>query len=45
VVEGKGDPTKDVLVEVFRDGEVLVKHTLAEIRARAAVGLDAPGQC
>jgi len=35
--EGKGDPAKDILVEVFRDGEVLVHHTLAQVRERAAV--------
>lgn len=44
VVEGKGDPAKDLLVEVFRDGEVLVQHTLAEIRERAAIGLDSVAQ-
>jgi nicotinamide phosphoribosyltransferase len=37
VVEGKGDPAKDILVEVFRNGEVLVQHTLAQVRERAAV--------
>merc|ERR1712166_75897 len=37
VTEGKGDPAKDALVEVFRDGEVLVSHTLAQVRERAAV--------
>jgi len=44
VVEGKGDPAKDLLVEVFRDGEVLIQHTLAEIKERAAIGLDSIAQ-
>lgn len=35
VSEGKGDPAKDVLVEVFRDGELLVDYTFDEIRLRA----------
>jgi nicotinamide phosphoribosyltransferase len=37
VTEGKGDPAKDCLVEVFRDGVLLVDQTLAEIRARAEI--------
>jgi nicotinamide phosphoribosyltransferase len=37
VVEGKGDAAKDILVEVFRNGEVLVQHTLTQVRERAAV--------
>ena len=37
VTEGKGDPTKDVLVEVFRDGFLLVDQTCEEIRVRAAI--------
>jgi len=35
VTEGKGDPSKDVLVEVFRDGKLIVDDTFAQIRARA----------
>jgi nicotinamide phosphoribosyltransferase len=37
VTEGKGDPSKDVLVEVFRDGFLLVDQTCEEIRKRAAI--------
>jgi len=39
VADGKGDPAKDVLVEVFRDGKILVNYTFDEIRKRA----DLPG--
>jgi len=35
--EGTGDASKDILVEVFRDGQVVKEHTFAEIRARAAL--------
>lgn len=35
--EGKGDPTKDVLVEVFRNGHLLIDQTFADIRARASI--------
>jgi len=35
VSDGKGDPGKDVLIEVFRDGVLLVDHTFDEIRLRA----------
>merc|ERR1712217_311005 len=35
VCEGKGDPKLDHLVEVFRDGKLLVDRTLKSIRARA----------
>jgi len=37
ITEGKGDPAKDMLVEVFKNGEVLVQVTLAQVRERAAV--------
>jgi len=37
ITEGKGDPAKDVLVEVFRDGYLLVDQTCNEIRKRAAI--------
>jgi len=37
MMQGQGDPAKDILVEVFRDGEVLVQHTLAQVRERAEV--------
>jgi nicotinamide phosphoribosyltransferase len=33
--EGRGDPARDVLVEVFRDGEVLRRWSFDEVRARA----------
>eukprot|EP00415_Alexandrium_ostenfeldii_P002259 UN2259 len=39
VTEGKGDPSQDRLVEVFRDGELLVDDTFAKIRDRSDVGL------
>eukprot|EP00812_Abedinium_dasypus_P015750 NODE_93_length_2143_cov_318.977969.p1 GENE.NODE_93_length_2143_cov_318.977969~~NODE_93_length_2143_cov_318.977969.p1 ORF type:complete len:527 (+),score=147.79 NODE_93_length_2143_cov_318.977969:43-1623(+) len=35
VSSGKGDPAKDILVEVFRDGALLKDWTLSEIRQRA----------
>mmetsp|Transcript_22705 Transcript_22705/g.68369 ORF Transcript_22705/g.68369 Transcript_22705/m.68369 type:complete len:210 (+) Transcript_22705:37-666(+) len=33
-----GDPAKDMLVEVFKNGELLVDHRYTDIRARADVG-------
>mmetsp|Transcript_57973 Transcript_57973/g.101581 ORF Transcript_57973/g.101581 Transcript_57973/m.101581 type:complete len:659 (+) Transcript_57973:82-2058(+) len=39
VAEGMGDPAKDLLVEVFRDGQLLKEWTFDEIRLRA----DLPG--
>ena len=39
ICEGKGDPAKDMLVEVFRDGELKVDHKFSEVRQRA----DLPG--
>merc|ERR1719359_1525139 len=39
VAEGKGDPSKDLLVEVFRNGDLLKDWTFDEIRLRA----DLPG--
>jgi len=35
VTEGKGAPTKDQLVEVFRNGSLMVDYTMESIRARA----------
>merc|ERR1712066_256934 len=35
IASGKGDPSKDVLVEVFRDGTLLKDWNLDEIRAKA----------
>jgi len=35
VAEGKGDAAKDMLVEVFRDGEIVKEYTFSEIRERA----------
>merc|ERR1712178_149132 len=35
VTEGKGDPAKDQLVEVFRDGQLVVDDSFAAIRLRA----------
>jgi len=37
VTEGKGNPSLDKLVEVFRDGNLLVDDTFATIRERAKV--------
>jgi len=37
VASGKGDPAKDVLVEVFRDGALMKEWTLKEIRVRADI--------
>ena len=37
VTEGKGDPAKDVLVEVFRNGYLLVDQKCSEIRDRAKI--------
>ena len=39
ICEGKGDPAKDMLVEVFKDGELLVDQKFSEVRQRA----DVPG--
>ena len=35
ITEGKGNPSNDVLVEVFRDGEICIEWSFAEIRERA----------
>jgi nicotinamide phosphoribosyltransferase len=35
ITEGRGDCGKDELIEVFRDGALLVDHTFAAIRARS----------
>jgi nicotinamide phosphoribosyltransferase len=37
VASGKGDPSKDILVDVFKDGVLLKDWTLDEIRKRADV--------
>ena len=37
VTEGKGDASKDVLVEVFKDGELKAEWSFDEIRGRAAL--------
>ena len=37
VTEGKGDPSKDILVEVFRDGDMCLEWTFEQIRLRAAL--------
>jgi len=39
VSEGKGDPTKDLLVEVYKNGELIKDWTFDEVRLRA----DLPG--
>ena len=37
MTEGQGDPSKDILAEVFRDGYLLIDQTCNEIRQRAAI--------
>jgi nicotinamide phosphoribosyltransferase len=37
VTEGKGDPSKDMLVKVFENGVLMQDYTFAEVKARAAV--------
>ncbi|CAE7315548.1 NAMPT [Symbiodinium natans] len=37
VASGKGDPAKDIMVDVFKDGNLLVDYTLEEIRAKADI--------
>eukprot|EP00416_Gambierdiscus_australes_P033843 CAMPEP_0171095786 /NCGR_PEP_ID=MMETSP0766_2-20121228/43367_1 /TAXON_ID=439317 /ORGANISM="Gambierdiscus australes, Strain CAWD 149" /LENGTH=980 /DNA_ID=CAMNT_0011554643 /DNA_START=72 /DNA_END=3014 /DNA_ORIENTATION=- len=37
VTEGKGAPANDKLIEVFKNGKLLVDHALSDIRARAAL--------
>jgi len=39
VAEGKGDPSLDQLVEVYRDGKLMVNEKFARIRDRSNVGL------
>jgi len=42
VTEGKGEPRNDVLVEVFRDGDLCLEWTFEQIRLRAALPDYAP---
>jgi len=42
VTEGKGDPGKDMLVEVFRNGKLIIDQSFADIRGRAKF-FDCPG--
>lgn len=37
VASGKGDPAKDIMVPVFRNGEILKEYTLDEIRKQADI--------
>lgn len=37
VASGQGDPSKDLLVEVFRDGVLLKDWSLQEVRLRADI--------
>mmetsp|Transcript_51749 Transcript_51749/g.116079 ORF Transcript_51749/g.116079 Transcript_51749/m.116079 type:complete len:529 (-) Transcript_51749:72-1658(-) len=37
VASGKGDPAKDIMVDVFKDGALLVDYTLDDIRAKADI--------
>eukprot|EP00929_Paragymnodinium_shiwhaense_P030971 TRINITY_DN1744_c2_g1_i1.p2 TRINITY_DN1744_c2_g1~~TRINITY_DN1744_c2_g1_i1.p2 ORF type:complete len:773 (+),score=207.43 TRINITY_DN1744_c2_g1_i1:83-2401(+) len=37
VADGRGDPSKDLMVEVFRDGDILKEWTMDEIRRRADI--------
>ena len=44
VASGKGDASKDIMVDVFKDGQLLVDYTLEEIRARADIKNGPSGQ-
>ena len=35
ITENKGDPKKDILIEVYRNGKLLVDQSFADIRKRA----------
>ena len=37
ITEGKGDPAKDILIEVFRNGYLLIDQKCSEIRDRAQI--------
>ena len=37
VTDSKGDAEKDLLVEVFKDGELKKEYTFAEVRERASI--------
>lgn len=37
ITEGKGDPAKDVLIPVFRNGELLTDQPFSEIKKRAVI--------
>jgi nicotinamide phosphoribosyltransferase len=37
ITEGKGDPSKDMLVEVFKDGKLLKDWTFKEVRELAKI--------
>jgi len=37
VTEGKGDPSKNMLVEMFRDGKLLVEYATEDMRKRAEI--------
>jgi len=37
VASGKGDPKKDILVDVYKNGSLLVDYTLEEIRGKADI--------
>merc|ERR1719356_1694327 len=38
VTEGKGDPKKDQMVTIYRDGKLLASHAFADIRTRSNRG-------
>merc|ERR1712139_77899 len=40
VAEGKGDASKDMLVEVFKDGKILKEYTFTEVREAAKIDAD-----
>jgi len=40
VTDGKGDPAKDVMIEVFRNGELIVDQKFSDIKARCDATLD-----
>tara|TARA_B100000524_G_scaffold157065_1_gene79617 strand:+ start:2709 stop:2855 length:147 start_codon:yes stop_codon:yes gene_type:complete len=37
ITEGKGDPSRDVLITVFRNGELVIDQPFSQIRERAAI--------
>jgi len=40
MTDGKGDPTKDIMIDVFKNGELLVDQKFSDIKARCEETLD-----